>query len=298
MHIDELSTSPSLVARLLQQQFPQWAGLSIEPVESSGTDNALYRLGSELVVRMPRIHWAAGQAEKEHLWLPLLAPHLPLAIPVPLAAGVPGEGYPWHWSVCRWLEGRDASVQRPADERQSALDLARFVSALRAIRPPGEPPAMEAGSRGLPLAVRDKQTRDALHALEGVVDVSTATAVWEAALREAGWTGMPVLFHGDLLPSNILVQRGRLSAVIDFGSLGFGDPACDLIIAWGMLSAGARALFRETLAVDDATWFRGRGHALAQALIFMPYYKDTNPVGVRNARQTVAEVLADYQSNG
>ena len=298
MHFDEVDTSVSLVVRLLESQFPKWARLEVKPVESTGTDNALYRLGEDLVVRLPRIQWAVGQVEKEHTWLPFLGPRLPLAVPVPLAKGTPAEGYPWHWSVYKWLPGLNAAVERPADEQQAALDIAQFMSRLEGIVPGGEPPAMAPDSRGFPLAVRDAQTRAAIAELKGVVDTKSATALWEAALREPEWSREPVLFHGDLLPTNLIVHAGRITAIIDFSGLGLGDPACDLMIAWGMLSPGARDRFRAALAFDEATWKRGRAHALSQALIFMPYYKETNPGGVRNAKRALEEVLADYRHNG
>jgi aminoglycoside phosphotransferase (APT) family kinase protein len=298
MHVDEVDTSVSLVARLLTMQFPQWSDLPIDPVDSAGTDNALYRLGNDMVVRLPRIHWAVGQVEKEHQWLPRLAPYLPLAIPVPLAKGVPAEGYPWHWSVYKWLEGKDATVDRVADQRQAATDLAQFVHALQRIAPEGVPLAMDQNSRGLPLVVRDNQTREAIAALRSLIDTDAVTEVWEAALHGPEWDRKPVLFHGDLLPGNLLVERGRLSAVIDFSCLGVGDPACDLMIAWGMFADESREMFRTALSIDDATWTRGRAHALSQALIFIPYYLQTNPVGVSRARRTIDEVLADFSARG
>jgi aminoglycoside phosphotransferase (APT) family kinase protein len=293
MHEDEVDTDASLVRRLLAAQFPGWADLPIERVRSAGTDNALYRLGDDMAVRLPRIHWAVGQVDKEHRWLPRLAPCLPLAIPVPLAKGEPGAGYPWHWSIYRWLAGENATSERIADPRQAALDLARFIIALQGIDTTGGPLAVDHNLRGVPLALRDSATREAIAALEGTIDTDGVTAAWEAALQAPAWDRAPVWFHGDLLPGNLLFERGRLSAVIDFGGLGVGDPAPDLMIAWGLFSGASRDAFRGALAVDDATWARGRGHALSQALIFIPYYLDTNPVGVGNARHTIAAVLAD-----
>ncbi len=290
MHNDEVDTDVALVGRLLAAQFPQWADLPIEPVRSAGTDNAIYRLGDDMAVRLPRIHWATGQVDKEHHWLPRLAPLLPLAIPVPLAKGTPGEGYPWHWSIYQWLEGESATIERIADPCQAATELARFIAVLQRIDPTGGPTA----GRSVPLALRDTSTRAAIAALHGVIDTDAVTAVWEAALQAPDWDRAPVWFHGDLLPGNLLVERGRLRAVIDFGGLGVGDPACDLMIAWGLFSGESRAAFRTALAADDATWARSRGHALSQALIFIPYYLDTNPVGVSNARCTIDEVLADH----
>jgi aminoglycoside phosphotransferase (APT) family kinase protein len=293
MHVDEVDTNVSLVVRLLTTQFPQWADLSIEPVPSAGTDNALYRLGDDMAVRLPRIRSAVGDVEREHRWLPRLAPFLPLAVPIPLAKGQPGEGYPWHWSIYRWLEGESATIERIADLHQAATDLAQFVAALWRIDPADGPRA----GRGVPLAQRDVSTREAIEALRGMIDVDAATAAWEAALGAPVWHGPPVWVHGDLLPGNLLVKQGRLSAVIDFGGLGVGDPACDLMIAWGLFSGESRDVFRAALSVDDATWARGRGWALSQALIFIPYYLDTNPVGVDNARHAIDEVLADHAAN-
>lgn len=295
MHKDEVPTDVSLVRRLIAAQFPDWANLSIDPVPSAGTDNALYRLGDDMVVRMPRIHWATGQIAKEHRWLPRLTPNLPLAIPVPLATGSPGEGYPWNWSVQRWLDGDDAMVGNIADLNAAARQLARFVCALQQKDSTGGPPALEHNLRGAPLATRDVATREAIAALDGLgmIDADTVTAAWEAAIAAPDWDRPPVWFHGDLLPGNVLVNDGRVSPVIDFGGLGIGDPACDLMIAWSLFAGESRTVFRTELGVDDATWARGRGCALSQALIFIPYYIDSNPVGVAQARRVIDEVLAD-----
>lgn len=295
MHVDEVDTSPSLVQRLLAAQFPSWAGLPVAPVPSAGTDNALYRLGADMVVRLPRIHDAAGQAPKEHRWLPRLAPFLPLAIPAPLASGEPGEGYPWGWSVYRWLEGETATDAGIGDPEQAALDLAGFIAALQRIdAADGPPPGESASTRGEPLARRDAETRAAMAALRGVLDVEAAAAVWDAALRAPPWSGPPVWIHGDLLPTNLLVAGGRLCAVIDFGCLGVGDPACDGMAAWTILPAQARALFRAALAVDDATWARARGWALSFGLIALPYYATSNPALAGIARRAIDEAVKDY----
>lgn len=298
MHADEVHTDESLVRRLLAAQFPHWADLPVTRVESAGTDNALYRLGSDLAARLPRIHWAVGQAEKEHRWLPKLAPSLPLDLPVQLARGQPAEGYPWEWAVYRWLPGENASSGRLADPLQAAVDLAHFIAALQHIDPAGGPPAAEHNLRGIPLSMRDANTRKAIAELDGMFDAAALAAVWESALQAPEWSRPPVWFHGDLLPGNLLVTGGRLSAVIDFSGLGVGDPACDLMCAWSLFSGASRDAFRAALGVDDATWARGRGQALSQAAIFIPYYLHTNPVGVRNARRMIAAVLADYQADG
>jgi aminoglycoside phosphotransferase (APT) family kinase protein len=299
MHLDEVATDASLVRRLLVVQFPRWADLPIEPVSSAGTDNALYRLGDDMAVRLPRIEWATWQVDKEHTWLPRLAPHLPLAVPVPLAKGSPGEGYPWHWSIYPWLAGQDVTIGRLADPRQAATDLARFIAALWRIDPSGGPhPGEHNFGRGVPLAARDSHTREAIRALQGMLDADAVTAVWDASLQAPAWQGPPVWIHGDLSAGNLLAVHGRLSGVIDFGGLGVGDPACDLMIAWTLFSGESREAFRAALSVDDTMWARGRGWALSWALIFIPYYVNTNPAGVGNAWRTIDEVLADYSASG
>ena len=302
MHANEVATNASLVGRLLAAQFPQWADLAIAPVPSAGTDNALYRLGDDMVVRLPRIHWAVDTVDKEQQWLPKLAPLLPLAIPVPLAKGAPGEGYPWHWSVYRWLEGENATLDRIADPCQAATDLAQFIAALQRIDPTGGPPPGAHNSfRGAPLAVRDAPTRaaiDALDAMHDTLDIDAVTAAWEAALQTPTWRGPPVWLHGDLQSGNLLARQGRLSAVIDFGCLGVGEPAMDLTVAWTLLSGRARDRFRAALAVDDASWTRGRGWALSFGLIALPYYHSTNPVLAGIYRRAIEQVLADHQAGG
>jgi aminoglycoside phosphotransferase (APT) family kinase protein/GrpB-like predicted nucleotidyltransferase (UPF0157 family) len=292
MHADEVDTDPALVSRLIASQFPHWAELPIERVGSSGTDNALYRLGDELVVRLPRIEWAVGGIEKEFEWLPELAPRVPAAIPMPLAKGVPALGYPWEWGVYTWLEGENPAPGAGRSADGLVDDAARFIRALHAIDLAGGPPAR----RGAPVRVQDERARAALADLEGSIDVDAATRAWEAALEAPPWAGTPVWVHGDLLPGNLLVHGGRLTGVIDWAGVGVGDPACDLIIAWGLLPAEARPVFREQLGVDDATWARGLGWGLSLALIAIPYYRDTNPAFAATARHLLDEALADERS--
>lgn len=290
MHADELDIDASLVRRLVASQFPQWADLDVEPVDSSGTDNAIYRLGDDLAVRLPRRYSPTAQVERDMRWLPTLAPLLPVPIPVPLAKGEPGEGYPMPWSVVRWLEGEHPVPGRLTDPSLLAKDLAEFVAAFRSIDLPDGPPAY----RGGPLAEQDAATRRAIEQLEGVIDTDAVTAAWEEALRAPDWDGPPVWVHADLMPGNLLVSGGRLRAVIDFGTTGVGDPACDVIVAWKVLPAGVREEFRTALQLDDATWARARGKALSIALIALPYYQDTNPVMANGARHTINEVLAEH----
>jgi aminoglycoside phosphotransferase (APT) family kinase protein len=298
MHEGEVITDVSLVKRLLASQFPQWAELPIKPVPSSGTDNALYRLGKDKAVRLPRIDWAIGQVEKEHKWMPKFAPHLPLSIPNPLVMGKPDEGYPWQWSVYQWIKGENLTIEQIPDPIQAAIDLAQFINALQQVNTTDGPLAKDHGSRGEPLSSRDEATREAIMSMHGMLDTDLALKIWDNAMQASNWDNEPVWFHGDLLPGNLLFHQGRLSAVIDFGGLGVGDPACDIMIAWGLFTGESRNTFQKALKVDDATWARGRGHALSQAVIFVPYYLETNPIGVRNAMDQIENVFADYQTNG
>lgn len=284
----------ALVRRLIAAQFPQWAGLTVEHLPSGGTVNAMYRLGDDMVVRLPLVRGGAEDVPLEREWLPRLAPHLPTRIPEVLGAGEAALGFPWEWSVYRWLPGRHPEEGALSAPAPLAGDLAVFVAAMRSITLPGGPRA----HRGGPAASLDLETRAAIEQLRGTqeeeVDCDAATAVWEETLRAPDWDGPPVWLHADLMPGNVLVDdRGRLASVIDFGCTGVGDPACDLFPAWNLLPADAREVFRETLAVDDATWIRGRGRTLSQALIALPYYRRTNPAMAHNARHVIRAVLGE-----
>jgi aminoglycoside phosphotransferase (APT) family kinase protein len=296
MHADEADIDSALVHRLLVGQFPQWADLPLQPVVSAGTDNVMYRLGDQMAVRLPRARSAAGQIGKEHHWLPRLAPHLPLAIPVPLAKGLPAEDYPWGWSIYRWLEGDNATNAPVADLQQAARELGQFVAALQQIDPNGGPqPGRHNFFRGEPLRLRDVETRQTIDALDGVIDTGAAMAAWDAALQVPEWDGKPVWIHGDLQSGNLLTVDGRLNAVIDFGGLAVGDPAGDLIVAWNLLTAETRPAFRAELAVDDATWARGRGWTLTIGVVALAYYQVSNPVLAEISRYSIEQVLSDYR---
>jgi aminoglycoside phosphotransferase (APT) family kinase protein len=285
---------PALVRRLLASQFPRWADLPLRRLEPAGSDNVIYRLGQNMSVRLPRGKWAAGQSAKEHEWLPRLAPHLPLPIPVPLGVGHPAFGYPWDWSVWRWLPGETATVEGLADPRRTARELAEFLLALQQALPvEASAPNPHDEVTGVPLTKRDQATRAAIAAVEGTFDAPAMTAVWEAALRSPAWDRAPVWFHGDLHLGNLLVSDGHLSAVIDFAGLGAGDPACDLVIAWNLLSPETRPVFRAVLAADDATWARARGWALATGLNAYTAYAATSEIIAMNTRRQISQALID-----
>jgi aminoglycoside phosphotransferase (APT) family kinase protein len=234
-----------------------------------------------MVVRLPRIEWATGAIAKDFGWLPLLAAQLPVSIPAALARGRPGAGFPWEWGVYSWLPG--ANPPLGSGGVALARDLAGFVRALRLIDSAGAPPSR----RGRPLSTQDKRARQAL------AEVPEATEAWDEALAVPEWKGRPVWLHADLLPGNLLVRKGRLVAVLDFAVAGVGDPACDVIPAWTVLSGEARELFRLEAGLDDDAWARGRGWALSIGLIALPYYRETNPGFAAVARHLIDEVLAE-----
>ncbi|MER5756314.1 aminoglycoside phosphotransferase family protein [Streptomyces sp. NPDC002088] len=289
MRPDEVDLDASLVGRLVSEQFPQWAGEPVERLESSGTENAMFRLGTGLVVRLPRHPGAVADVEHEQRWLPWLAPRLPCAVPEALGRGGPGTGFSWPWSVYRWLDGRNPVAGAVEEPKLLAEDLAEFVGALRRIDPQDGPP----NHRGVPLATRDADTRSAIAQLEGRIDTGAVTALWEQALRAPERQAPSVWAHGDLSPGNVLVSGGRLEAVIDFGTVGVGDPAVDLIVAWNLLPEPARGTFRDAVGADDAEWARGRGWALSISLIQLPYYWETNPALAENSRHVIGEILAE-----
>jgi aminoglycoside phosphotransferase (APT) family kinase protein len=305
LHAGEAELDEHLVRGLLAEQFPQWARLPLAPVASSGTVNLLYRLGAELVVRLPRIPTDSAQAALEQRWLPRLsAAPLPLEIPVPLGAGRPSRRYPGTWSVQRWVDGEDADSAQLLDPEQAGTDLGRFVAALHQIGTAGEPPRP---NRGKPLAGNDAGVRSALATLRRLpddapstrgLDLDAAERAWTRTLRATDWSGPPVWFHGDLLPGNLLVRDGRFVAVIDFECFGVGDPAIDAMAAWTVLPAAGRPAFRIAAGFDPATWARGRGWALVMGLIALPYYRLTNPEFARVARRAVDEALDDRPPGG
>jgi aminoglycoside phosphotransferase (APT) family kinase protein len=292
MHPGEVALRDDVVRRLVDAQFPQWAGLPIERIASSGTVNVLYRLGDELVVRLPRVFeggttWSTGAFDRDREWLPRLAPLLPVAVPEALAKGRPANGYPSEWGVYSWLPGEHPDPERIAETESLARRLAGFIRALRSVELGGGP---ESG-RGSSLNRWDEPTRAALRELEGSIDTAAALAAWEAALAAPAWDGAPVWVHGDLMPANLLLRGGELTGVLDWGGAGLGDPAIDLQPAWNLLSGRSRPVFRDELEVDDASWERGRGWALWTGIVALPYYRETNPELAQNAAFRIGQVL-------
>ncbi|MFI9817844.1 aminoglycoside phosphotransferase family protein [Saccharothrix variisporea] len=281
------------VRRLIGEQFPEWAGLPVRPVPRGGWDNFTFRLGDGMVARLPSAAEYALAVEKEQRWLPVLAPLLPLPVPVPLGLGRPGAGYAFAWSVYAWLDGEPASVDRIADPVRFALDLAEFLVALQGVDPSeGPQPGKHNWFRGATLRTYDGPAQRALAVLDGHVDVDLAREIWKTAL-DARWDGVDTWFHGDIAAGNLLLDGGRLAAVIDFGTCGVGDPSCDLAIAWTLLTADGRRAFRKRLAVDDETWARGRGWALWKTLVECARTVDRADGDA--ARRVLDEILTDYR---
>jgi aminoglycoside phosphotransferase (APT) family kinase protein len=290
-----------VAARLVAAQFPQWAGLPVTPVAVGGYDNTTFRLGDKLSVRFPRAS-CVPQVAKEHRWLPVLARQLPVPVPEPVAAGRPGDGFSWPWSVYRWIAGESASVARVADLTAFASGLAAFLAALHAIdASEGPPPGPHNFLRGGPLAAWDDQTRELIRLAADDIDAGAAARVWDTALAST-CEQAPVWVHGDLSASNMLVADGALHAVIDFGGVCVGDPAYDLVMEWEFFVGDSAAAFRRGLPLDEATWARGRGWALWKALTSIAREK-TGSSGGQEARhpgwrdrpaQTIGLIIADH----
>ena len=292
MHDDEVDVDVGIVRALLTEQRPDLAGLPITRVVSTGTVNALFRIGDDLVARLPlRDHWEEG-IDREWRWIPRLTGRITsVRLPEPVFRGSANDEFPFAWSIYRWIDGAPYDDDLIDDEAEAARTLARFVLELRSL---DVTPSAPIGGRE-PLKELDEDTREAIRGSAGVIDASVAMTIWDQAVRTTPWDGTRVWIHGDLLRPNLLVHRGRLDAVIDYGYIGVGDPATDLIPAWAVFGPEGRAVFREMLEPDDTMWARGRGIALHQAAMIIPYYTVTNPAFVELARRTIEQILVDAE---
>lgn len=297
MHADEVDVPPALVRRLLAAQHPQWADLPLTVAGAWGTDHAMYKLGDELVVRLPRIGWAVKAVAAEQRWLPFLGPQLPVEIPEVVATGEPGEGYPWPWTILRWIWGEHPPPVDWWGAERLAIQLAGFNRALAAIDPTGGPVAGSPGGpqRGIPIRLRDEQVRSCIAQLADEFDPDALLAAWEADAFVADHAGDPVWVHSDLTPGNLLWGNGHLRGVLDWGGVAVGDPAVGLLPAWNLFGVWTRHAFREASAVDEACWRRGRAWALSIAAVALPYYRDTYPAICASSRRVLTEVLADHE---
>lgn len=283
-HDDEVETDLELVHQLIQEQCPQFADQPLQLLASQGTDNVLYKLGHDKLIRLPRTEGAVHSLEKEAKWLPALASHLPIPIPPIVQRGHPAAHYPFPWLIITWLEGSSCTE---VDLQQAACDLGAFVRSMHQI-PTARAPLC---ARGQPLHTRDTQTRHAIEALQDLYDQNTLLNLWEKALAQPQWEKAPLWIHGDLHPGNLLVQNNKISAVLDFGLMGVGDPACDLMVAWTLLDDVSRATFRKIVQPDEATWARGRGWALTLGLVAYPYYRKSHPAFAAIAKRAIDNIV-------
>jgi aminoglycoside phosphotransferase (APT) family kinase protein len=285
--------TPKLVQELLAAQFPEWAHLPITPVELSGHDNRTFRLGEEMLVRLPSSKDYAEQVKKEQKWLPIIAPHLSFPIPQPLTMGKPTPSYPWHWSIYKWLDGASANslLIEDIDLPTIALQLAQFLNELHQINTQdAPPPGLHNYWRGAHPSVYDTETKENIPKLSNLIDIAKALAVWEQAIS-AKWTQAPVWIHGDFASGNIVVKDRQLAAIIDFGCMGIGDPACDLVIAWTFLKEQSRQIFKDNLSLDAGTWARARGWALWKASFELVALEDKASREAKKQLMVINEII-------
>jgi aminoglycoside phosphotransferase (APT) family kinase protein len=289
MHRDEVNITTELIRTLLTQQFPAWADLPLKLMRPEGTDNAMYRLGNDKLLRLPRIIGSAENIAKEAKWLPKLATHLPIAVPEIIGKGAPTPDYPFSWLICRYIEGNNPSPKTQFAPHQAAIDLGHFVAAMQKIDTNGAPKCQ----RGMHPSIRDAATRKSINLLDDIYDVRMLTDLWEKIIATPTWSGPPVWIHGDLHAGNILIEGDLISAVVDFGLAGVGSPAADMMAAWTLLTPETREIFRSIVQPDDATWMQGRCWAFTMGVLAYPYYKDTNPIFANIAKRALDQAIVD-----
>lgn len=287
-----------LVKRLIEEQFPQWANLPIEQVIPGGHDNRTFRLGNEMSIRLPSAECYAAKVKIEQEWLPILATQLSIQIPQPIAMGKPSNYYPWHWSIYKWLAGESANNIKAINLDLSSLakQLASFLKELHTVDTTGAPIASPHNFyRGGDLFVYDGETQQALKNLEGHINTSVISKIWQRALSSQ-WLRPPVWIHGDLSSGNILIKDQQLVAVIDFGGMAIGDPSCDLCISWLFFDNESRDVFKSNLNLDIHTWERARGWAMWKALITLEALENKNGLEAIQQQQIINILIKEYES--
>jgi aminoglycoside phosphotransferase (APT) family kinase protein len=295
-NIDYPVINEHLVTKLISEQFLQWKDLPIKSVPHQGCDNKTFRLGDHMLVRVPSSEEYVRQVKKEHKWLPLLAPNLPLPIPEPIAMGKPSKYYPWNWSIYRWLDGDSANSLKLDDINLEtiALQLAHFLNEFHKFDAAGAPtPGLHNWWRAAHTSVYDAETRMLIYKLKNFINVDKATSLWEVAISSK-WGKDPVWVHGDISSGNILLKDNKLSAVIDFGCMGIGDPACDLTIAWTFFKNKSREVFKNSIGLDPNTWSRARGWALWKALYELSQLEDKSSTKAIEQKRIIHDVLSEH----
>ncbi len=292
----EVRTDVALATALVAGQFEAWSRLPVTRVDALSTDNDMYRLGDHLAIRLPKRASAAAAIGKEQAWLPRLAPGLPLEVPRPMAKGDAAHGYPYPWSVVEWLEGAPLDSIGARGGGDLARDLGRFITALHRRDASGGPVAGEHNHwRGAPLLAFDREMRRRFASMADLPDLAGIVAAWERGLAAGAWAERPVWVHGDLKDANLLIRNGALSDVLDWGLAGVGDPATDLAAGWSLFKGGSRAAFRTAVAVDDATWTRGRAWALIEGVLNLSYYRGRQDGLAQAGRRVIDQVLSDKE---
>jgi aminoglycoside phosphotransferase (APT) family kinase protein len=289
MHADEIDISFDLIKDLLFKQFPKWSHLPLKLMRPEGTDNAMYRLGNDKLIRLPRKESSSFSIEKELTWLPKLGVHLPLSIPNIIAKGVSDKNYPFTWLILEWLDGSSPDKENMVDEHKAAANLASFVKSMQKIKFDGAPNCR----RGKPLSTCDDEVKRSIPLLNGFYKIELLKNLWELALKTPQWKKDPVWVHGDLHAGNLLAKDKKIIGVIDFGLAGIGDPACDMMIAWTFLNKKSRKIFHSIVQPDKDTWNRGRGWALFLGIVGYPYYRLSNPIFAHIAKRALDEVVAE-----
>ncbi|MDO8953640.1 MAG: aminoglycoside phosphotransferase family protein [Gammaproteobacteria bacterium] len=292
----KLEITTQIVTTLIAEQFPQFAHLQIKPVDHGGNDNRTFRLGNEMSIRLPSAEEYVSQVQKEQKWLPKIASHLPLPIPQPIAMGVPSVDYPWNWSIYKWLEGKSANSleHSDADLETIAMQLAQFLSDFHKLNTAGAPaPGLHNWWRAAHTSIYDAETRFLIDKLKGFINADDSRSLWQRALNSK-WDRDPVWVHGDVASGNLLVKENRLSAVIDFGCMGIGDPACDLTIAWTFFRGKSRGIFKENLHLDEETWARARGWAMWKALYTISELENKSGTALAKQQQIIDAVMMEH----